>query len=311
MHALMTLPLEWDTPTETTPQTTPDTELPPEIARIEVALQEEWQALDTLQRLEAAQVARWSEFDGRCHYMREDADPITTIVEAALDATVKVATALLSRPGAPARLDLTDYRREVLGLDRGTSRRHRFEGREEREARLRAFQPSQVWAYLQAQYGPERVQHEALQRAALALMEGLQLYRNDRIKQVGGRTEICLQMWSEPSYSGDGTRKYGYNSARAFAPLPEAFQVVMAHANLAEDVAAGAIELAGRLQRSNTTQTAFRSRERTDYAGGISLVTFNDAIKLYLPAALAQAINLFVSEHAGEQLREKQSRYQR
>lgn len=281
--------------------------VPPDIARVEALLAEELEALARVEQLDRERTVRWAGIGASCDYVSVRHDAVELIVGAAIQATISAATRLLSKPGAPAQLDIEPYRDEHIG-ERGRRRGYEAEIAEYQQ-RLRAFSPAHLWRYLSDRYSPARVQEEARERASITIINALDLHRTESIKHVSGRVEVSVHMWSEADHFQKGMRRYSCSATGQFAKLHEAFDTLVSALDIQGEDRTGALLMAQDLEHLTSSNNKFTSRDRDDYPGGLSVVKFNEAIKLYLPAALAQSINVFVSMHGMEYLNEKRSRY--
>ena len=226
-----------------------------------------------------------------------------TVVDAFVAETVAAAEKELSRPGMPVRCDVADWCKEHLDADAFRRRGRSYEEvHEASTAAYRGFRPSILWEHIKDSYSPQRLQQETWERAACNLVEAFDLRQQSEIKRVSGRIELDIRMWSEPTFSDPSLRSYSTSSAMQFTPLPEAVQVLASSSGLdleRYDLQGFAASLADITRCSHK----FRSRDRADFNGALSVVYFQNAIKVYLPEPVAAAINMSVSEHGQAALR--------
>lgn len=156
------------------------------------------------------------------------------------------------------------------------------------EAAWRVFRPSALWAQIATRYSPAAVAAHASGRAAHCLVNTFDLTRRPSPRVVKGRVEMEMSVRAERQRGGLSLR---YESQR-LQLLGEAFET-FAVASFPEDTTG--LARAGHVL-SRCTEVALR--DRLDLGAGVEAVVYLSAIKLYLPAHVAEALNQFVTLHA-------------
>ena len=289
------------------PDTTPAALVPPSILRLEQAFDAELAQIQAHRALAAESSARWAG-TGVSGRVEVDDRAERSLVYAVFQATVREAEVLLSTPGAPLRCEVDDWLREHFTDKEDSDRRRAFRRDESYDANAlwRSFRPTQLWAHIVSAYSPDRIVEDARRRAAVALVKAFGLAFNDAVRQVAGRVEIEIRMWSEPCYSRKGRRRYTTSSADRQSGLAEAIAVFIVAAGV-DDSRYGLTQLGAAFVQLGTYDFDFASRDRIDCGSGTALVCFNEAVKIHLPLAVAEALNLFVSEYAADYLEERRA----
>ena len=200
-----------------------------------------------------------------------------------------VAQRLLGTPNAPFLGSLRNY---VASQNDVFLSFFRLDTEEVSPELAAAFDPVTLWAELSKQHDPNRQLQWANKAAAHKIRGEFGMRRGAaRWKEVGGRVEVSIQVWSEVAHGGG--RRLGYNSR--VHELGDALQQAMAHSDLVcsfgQRFASMCVDL-GRYSGNNIV-----SRQRVDLGDGVDVVLGFSAFKLYLPKGIAGAVNLFLAEY--------------
>ena len=203
-----------------------------------------------------------------------------------------VAQRLLGTPSAPFLGSLRNY---VASQNDVFVAFFRTDTDEVTPALAAAFDPLTLWDELSKQHDPNRQLQWANKAAAHKIRGEFGMRRGAAPwKEVGGRVEVSIQVWTEVAH-GAG-RRLGY--ASRVHELGDALQQAMAHSDLVcsfgERFASMCVDL-GRYSGNDIV-----SRQRVDLGDGVDVVLGFNAFKLYLPKGIAGAVNLFLAEYPDE-----------
>lgn len=212
---------------------------------------------------------------------------------------VALAREHLQRPGCAVEISPEPYLDAVTArLPRNLHALAPHERAAARQGVWARLRPSAVWQQILAEYPPERVQAEAAQRAAHALVKGLRLARQPPMREVKGKVEIVMPVYPE-SYCNEPRISYGCREE--LLTLQAALESFAHHA--LDDAQARAIEQARPVVQDLTRHgRVLVSRERLHLGAGIEVVTYKEQFKFYFPQDIAAALNAYVSQHAAEHL---------
>lgn len=156
---------------------------------------------------------------------------------------------------------------------------------------------ARMWEQAKRMYNPEENHKEVMKKAATAIVYGFNLIQPNATRKVAGQVELRGNWYAEDLYGGGKT--LGYSTARSIGELFQHLRIFAANAAPDATQAMGkGIGLIGALSRN----TPIESRERFPLGAGIEMITFYENFRLRLPAEIAQALNMFVSEYAAQKL---------
>jgi len=278
--------------------------VPIAILNLERRMLDEIEAIGQARILAKSSADRWAgmyvkEFITVCD------DAIPRLSREMMRLTVQKAEDLLSRPGAPLVCDESAWIDEHFDAkDASIRRSNNYEAwTEQREALWSGFRPTVLWQHISAKYDPDRVVNEARERAALTIVKTFGLYAQADIKRVSGRIELTISRNSERVYNST-LRRYSYSNYSDMAKLSSALDVFAVSAGL--DQSNVRISALGRaLLEAERHDFQFTSRDRLDFDGPLSIVFFNSEIKVYLSPEVGQALNVFLSMYAAEEMAKK------
>lgn len=156
------------------------------------------------------------------------------------------------------------------------------------ETEWRTFRPRSLWQGIVAHYSPEAVADLAYQRAARCLVDMFDLTRRAEPRTMKGRVELIMDLRPE-EHGGGLTLRFAFQQLGAFAEAFHTFAIACFPDR--DDGLAGVGRALARVERVS-------KRERLEFAAGIEAVVFSAAIKFYIPADVAAALNQFVTTHA-------------
>ena len=161
------------------------------------------------------------------------------------------------------------------------------------------FMPSRLWPQMVASYKPDELRDRAAKRAARDLVFAFGLLRRPDIKQVRGRVELELSIKSSKPWSGKGERHIDHIwSSDTFFQAWATFEAQA----LPESCHGLGNALLEELQKHTFGKEPVRSRERAAFHQHAEVVYYFDCIKLYLAPIIAEALNTFTAEFAGDVL---------
>lgn len=239
-------------------------------------------------------------------YSRLRWDPVTAgrdikqLARTIASEVVAVATAHLSRPGLPARIEEEAYLQALEAAER--SIRDRLHCGDEPytvedmcrdiDASWAAFRPCELWSQILADHSPDQVAQQAIERAAAKLVDGFRLANASEPRIQGGRVEVMLHLY----FQRDSRGLYLSGAGEHLVEMAQAFQTFVLSAFPGEHALANALF-------ALASTRAFHPRDRIDLHGAIKAVVTLAGIKLYLPQPVAEALNAFVTLHAAGRFR--------
>jgi hypothetical protein len=209
-------------------------------------------------------------------------------------ATARFAERVLNTPAAPFVVDEKELVRAELMKVR--QQRH---GSQLEDA-WASFMPSRMWARMASSYNQDELTGRAATRAARDLVFAFGLHRRPDIKQVRGLIELELSIKASKPWSGKGERYFDHIwSSDTFFPAWATFEAQA----LPESCHGLGKALIEELQKHTFGKEPVRSREKAVFHQHAELVYFFDCIKLYVAPIVADALNTFTAEFAGDVLR--------
>lgn len=224
----------------------------------------------------------------------------TGIIEQYAERVEAVAVRRFSVPGGPFVVD-TRARPEI-----NAPRIHELE--DDHAALLKVLQPvmpSAYWRILEAQVDPEAQKRARAREVAITLGKLVGLLepwsRDDALRRAipfkaPKQTKGCFE------FEMPGVHVRESWKSREHAVSAPAFDVASALgvALHAADYAGEDIGHELRVALRTLDRSSFESRYRIDLGDGAHLITYLSGTKLFLPVAVGEIINLFISEHLAE-----------
>lgn len=209
-------------------------------------------------------------------------------------ATARFAERVLNTQAVPFVVDEKELVRTEL-----TKVRHQRHGKQHEDSAWETFMPSRLWPRMLANYNPDVLRDRAAKRAARDLVFAFGLHRRPDIKQVRGRIELELSIKASKPWSGKGDRYFDHiwHSDTFFT----AWATFEAQA-LPEPCQGIGQALIEELQKRTHGKQPVRSREKVAFHQQAEAVYFFDCIKLYVTPIVAEALNTFTAEFAGDVL---------
>lgn len=276
---------------------------PIELLQLREAFRAELAAIADAHARHDVSTARWQTYAHvRTALQRPEHSAVENLAVQVMAQVVHIARDTLSRPGAPLACDIEPWIEKNY-----YAKQRRLQERSRRDSHAHElwaeFDPLDLWDHIVVTYSPQRVIDEARKRAAIALIDAFGLGAGHSVKQVGGRIELEIRRYSEPVFNST-ERRYGHYDDRLMRPLVEAMEVFQVAAAISGS--STPLTLLGQLLYDSAQYSfTFSSRDTRDLGAGIRVVFFNSAVKVFLPHAIAVALNLFVSQYGQERLAER------
>ncbi|MGH8465671.1 MAG: hypothetical protein ACRER5_16130 [Pseudomonas sp.] len=158
------------------------------------------------------------------------------------------------------------------------------------------FSPVALWLKCVEHHDPQSIENKAARLDARTIAYAFGVIgrraeqRNQQMKVVKGRVEICIDVYTARDFSGD--RRLNSDCLTRLGAAMEAAQLRCG----------GGHEAIGRNLRSLGDRLHYNrefviSRKRDDLGGGADIVHGHNTFKLYLPTAVAQELNMYVAEY--------------